>query len=106
MERLNHIIDKHPEVLKHLNKIKRILKDPDLIFREVKHKDTIWIIKKIDNNLKITIKLNTIKHGIDNYKNSIIQMQYIRNREIERNIKINKVKKLFDKNKEDIIEYI
>ena len=105
MERLNHIIDKHPEVLKHLNKIKRILKDPDLIFREVKHKDTIWIIKKIDNNLKITIKLNTIKHGIDKYKNSIIQIQYLDIKRLYKYFKNDKIEKIFDKNKEDIIEY-
>ena len=60
----------------------------------------------MDNNIKITIKLNSIKYGISNYKNSIIQMQYMRNEEIFRNIKTGKITKIWSKEKENIEEKI
>ena len=96
-ERLVHI-QKHPEVLKHIVDIPKILNNPDMIFKEVKREDTIWIIKKIENNIKLTVKLNTVNSENKEYKNSIIQMQYMRDSEINRNIKKGNVIKLFDKN--------
>ena len=60
------------------------------IFKERKHKDTIWLIKKLDNILKITIKLNTVKYG-KKYKNSIIQMQYLDDKRIINYINTNRV---------------
>ena len=95
-ERLEHIKTKHPEVEKYIKEISNIIKQPDMVLKEVKRENTIWIIKKYDNNIKITLKLNTDNNK--NYKNSIIQMQYMRDSEIKRNIKNSKVIKLFDKN--------
>lgn len=95
-ERLEHIKTKHPEVEKYIKEIPNIIKQPDMVLKEVKRENTIWIIKKYDNNIKITLKLNTDNNK--NYKNSIIQMQYMRDSEIKRNIKNSKVIKLFDKN--------
>ncbi len=96
-ERLSHIIDKHPEVLIYLNKIKNILKDPDMVFIQTNKDDTVWVVKKIVDNLKITIKLSTIRVNDLNYKNSIIQMQYMNDKELERNISIGKVKEIYNK---------
>lgn len=59
-------------------------------------KDTIWIVKKLKSNLKITIKLNTIRYEKSFYRNSIIQMQYMHDKEIDRNIANGKVKLIWN----------
>ena len=69
-----------------------------MILQEVKRSDTIWLIKTYDNNVKVTMKLNTTNDK--NMKNSIIQMQFMRDSEIRRNIKKEKVIQIFDKNQE------
>lgn len=98
-DRLEHIKERHPEVEKYINDISKIIKNPDMILREIKREDTIWIIKKVDDNVKITIKLNTDNNK--NYKNSIIQMQKMRDSEINRNIRNEKVTIIFDKNNKE-----
>lgn len=97
-ERINHIIERHPEVEKYISDIPKIIKSPDMILQEVKRSDTIWLIKTYDNNVKVTMKLNTTNDK--NMKNSIIQMQFMRDSEIRRNIKKEKVIQIFDKNQE------
>lgn len=95
-ERIKHIIERHPEVEKYIKDIPNIIENPDLILQETKRDSTIWIIKKIDKNVKITMKLNTTNDK--KLKNSIIQMQFMRDSEIDRNIRNGKVIKIFDKN--------
>lgn len=95
-ERIEHIKERHPEVEKYINDIPKIIKNPDMVLKEVKKEDTIWIIKKVDDNIKITMKLNTANDK--NTKNSIIQMQKMREKELNRNIRNGKVTVLFDKN--------
>ena len=95
-ERINHIKERHPEVEKHIKDIPKIIKNPDMVLQEASRKDTVWIIKKLDKNLKVTMKLNITEDK--NIKNSIIQMQFMRDSEINRNIRNGKVIKLFDKN--------
>ena len=97
-ERLSHIIDKHPEVLIYLNKLSIFFNSPDMVCLQLDKQDTIWIVKKISENLKITIKLSTVKMNDANYKNSIIQMQYMNDKELNRNVSIGKVKVLWSKN--------
>lgn len=92
-----HILEEHPEVIENLNSLNEYINNPDMVLIQNDKKDTIWIIKKINSNLKITIRLNTIKNGRKGYINSIIQMQYMHNIEINRNIKIGKVKILYKK---------
>lgn len=77
--------------------MKDIIENPDIIFIQNDMKDTLWIVKKINKNVKITIKLNTIKYGNKNYKNSIIQMQYMNDKELNRNMLNGKVKILWQK---------
>ncbi len=95
-ERINHIKERHPEVEKHIKDIPKIIKNPDMVLQETNRKDTVWIIKKLDKNVKVTMKLNIAEDK--NIKNSIIQMQFMRDSEINRNIRNGKVIKLFDKN--------
>lgn len=106
MEQLSHIIENHPEVLKHLNKLKYIFKNPDMVLKENNRKDTYWIIKRIDNNLKITLKLNTVKSKNKGYKNSIIQMQYLNEERINKYIISKKTSILFDNSKKNSILFI
>ncbi|MEI3498939.1 MAG: PBECR2 nuclease fold domain-containing protein [Bacilli bacterium] len=98
-DRLKHIKERHPEVEKYINDISKIIKNPDMILKELKREDTIWIMKKMDDNIKLTLKLNTDNNR--NYKNSIIQMQKMRDSEINRNIRNKKVTIIFDKNNKE-----
>ena len=95
-ERIKHITERHPEVEKYIKDVPNIIKNPDLILQETKRDSTIWLIKKIDKNIKVTMKLNTTNDK--NLKNSIIQMQFMRDSEINRSIRNGRVIKIFDKN--------
>ena len=95
-ERINHIKERHPEVEKYIKDVPNIIKSPDLILQETKRDSTIWLIKTFDKNVKVTMKLNTTNDK--KLKNSVIQMQFMRDSEINRNIRNGKVTKLFDKN--------
>ncbi len=95
-ERIKHITERHPEVEKYIKDIPNIIKNPDLILQETKRDSTLWLIKKIDKNIKVTMKLNTTNDK--NLKNSIIQMQFMRDSEINRSIRNGRVIKIFDKN--------
>lgn len=96
-ERISHIKERHPEVLKYINDIPKIIEKPDKVLKETKRDNTIWIIKQMDKNVKVTMKLNTSDNK--NMKNSIIQMQIMRESEVQRNINKGNVIVLFDKNK-------
>ena len=95
-ERIKHIKERHPEVEKYIKDVPNIIKSPDLILQETKRDSTIWLIKTFDKNVKVTMKLNTTNDK--KLKNSVIQMQFMRDSEINRNIRNGKVTKLFDKN--------
>lgn len=97
-ERKQHITERHPDVKEYIENVPEILKQPDMVLKENKRQDTFWLVKKIGENVKVTIKLNT--NNQKDYKNSIIQMQKMRESEIKRNIRNEKVQVLFDKTKE------
>lgn len=63
INRLYHIMDNHPEVLRYVKKLNRLLSDPDCVYVENGKLDTIWVVKNFKNNVKVTIRLNTIKYG-------------------------------------------
>lgn len=98
-ERKRHIIDRHPEVEKYFDNIKDILKNPDRVFKQLDKEDTLWIIKELDDNIKITLKLNATNSIHPNYKNSIIQMQIMKQNRIEKYIQKGKLKELLKKKK-------
>ena len=96
-DRLEHI-KKHPEVLKYLNKIPQILSKPDYVYKQLDKENTLWIVKNIGDNIKITLKLNIINPKGKKYKNSIIQMQVLNQNRINKYEKKGKIEKIFDIN--------
>jgi len=98
-DRLEHL-QKHPEVLKYQSEIPNILKKPDYVYKQLDKDDTLWIVKQMEDNVKITLKLNTpnATEKEKGYKNSIIQMQILKQQRIDNYEKNGKIKKIFDKN--------
>ena len=97
INRLYHIMDNHPEVLRYVKRLNRLLSDPDCVYVENGKLDTIWVVKNFKNNVKVTIRLNIIKYGRKDYKNSIIQMQFLDNKRLENYLNSNRVSKVFAK---------
>lgn len=96
-DRKKHILKEHSEVSEHFDKLNDILNNPDAIYKQVKKEDTIWLVKKIDKNVKLTIKLNTVNNIKEKgFKNSIINMQYMRDSELKRVIKKGSIIDVFD----------
>ena len=94
-----HIIDKHPDVEKYIENISDILQDPDKVFLQLDKEDTLWLIKQLDDEIKVTMKINTPSNIKEKgYKNSIIQMQIMKQNRINNYIEKGKLKQLFDKN--------
>lgn len=98
-DRLEHL-KKHPEVLKYIDKISNILSKPDSVYKQLDKDDTLWIVKQLEDNVKITLKLNTpnSKEKEKGYKNSIIQMQIMQQKRIDKYEINGKIEKLFDIN--------
>ena len=98
-DRLEHI-KKHPEILKYIDKISEVLSRPDYIYKQLDKESTLWLVKQFDDNVKITLKLNTPneKESEKGYKNSIIQMQVLPQKRIDKYEINGKIVKLFDKN--------
>lgn len=95
-ERREHL-KKHPEALKYIESIPNILRDPDYIYKELNKLDTVWIVKQLEDNVKITIKINTPNTNEKGYKNSIIQMQLINQKRLDKYEISGRIEKLFDK---------
>lgn len=96
-DRKKHILKEHLDVSEHFDKLNDILNNPDAIYKQVKKEDTIWLVKKIDKNVKLTIKLNTVNNIKEKgFKNSIINMQYMRDSELKRVIKKGSIIDVFD----------
>lgn len=89
-ERKWHILKRHPEVKPYINKISEILSNPDNVYLETTKENTLWLIKKYDKNVKITLKLQVVKNK--KYKNSIIQMQCISEKRIMKYLENGKIK--------------
>lgn len=95
-ERREHL-KKHPESLKYIESIPNILRDPDYIYKELNKLDTVWIVNQLEDNVKITIKINTPNTNEKGYKNSIIQMQLINQKRLDKYETSGRIEKLFDK---------
>ncbi len=88
-ERIEHIMDRHPEVVQLIKKeFKKIINNPDYIFKDKKNYDTIWVCKKNKKKtgLMLVVKLKLEKNN-SNFENSIITG---RKTNIERYVKSNK----------------
>ena len=93
-------LEKHPEILKYVGDIPKILSNPDSLYIQLDKADTLWLVKQMGENIKITMKLNT-PNATENqkgYKNSIIQMQILKQQRIDKYEQNGKIKKIFDKN--------
>lgn len=66
---------------KYKDKLEDIIKNPDYIIADTKHKETGLIIKKYDKNAVIVLKLNT---STNTRKNSIITIWEIKDKRLER----------------------
>ena len=62
-ERLEHIKERHPEVVDILkNNYIEVVNNPDYVLKDSKNENTIWNIKKIEEkNINIVIKLSVLK---------------------------------------------
>lgn len=94
-ERIEHIKESHSEVEKEIKNIPKILENPNYIYIDNKNENTIWISKIHDEEkyLKMTVKLITDKRS--KFKNSIIQMQYIKEKKISKSIKNKRIRMIF-----------
>ena len=66
---------------KYKEKLNDIIKNPDYIIADSKHKETGLVIKKYDKNIVIVLKLNT---STNTRKNSIITIWEIKDKRLER----------------------
>ena len=87
-ERIEHIKERHEEQYYEIRPfLKEIIEDPDYILKEMKHEDTIILLKEIIQNefrVKVIIKL-AIKE-VKEMKNSIITFWKIRERDYRKTI--------------------
>ena len=97
--RFFHIVENHPEVSKYFKKIKMILKNPDEVYIENNKVNTLWIVKELEDNIKITLKINTIEDINKDYKHSIIQMQLLDKQRIKKYMNNLRISKVFAKEK-------
>ena len=96
-----HIKNKHPEVMTWYDKMSDIISNPDHVYMQLKGKsNTIWLTKQYgENNIKMTVKINTTtlyQRKTLGYKNSIIQMQPLPLKRINKKIEKGEIKELFD----------
>lgn len=91
-ERIEHINKRHPgDYEKYRIYLSNCIKNPDYILEDKENKNTIIILKRIENKrIHIVIKLQTNNRNINKY-NSIITYWQIRERSYKSTIKNNKI---------------
>ncbi|PID67419.1 MAG: hypothetical protein CR959_00335 [Fusobacteriales bacterium] len=93
-ERLEHIKDRHPEIVEILkDNFKSVVEDPDYILKDEKKNNTIWAIKNIkDKKLNLVIKLS-LKNNKEQSKflNSVITGHKLNDDRLEKYLKKNKL---------------
>ena len=70
------------------DELQEIIKNPDYIIEDTKHKETGLVIKKYNRNIVVVLKLNT---SIDNKKNSIITIWEIKEKRLQRYLLTHKI---------------
>ena len=81
-KQIQHINEKRNNVYdKYKNKLANIIKHPDYIIVDTKHKDTGLVIKQFDKNVIVVLKLSTESKKL---KNSIITIWEIKNKRLQR----------------------
>ena len=103
-ERLEHIKERHPEVVDILkNNYIEAVNNPDYVLKDSKNDNTIWNIKKIEEkNINIVIKLSVLKEKEHKrYLNSTITAHEIKNSRLNKYLE--KQKQLYKNQKKGII---
>ena len=81
-KQIQHINEKRNNVYdKYKKKLANIIKHPDYIIVDTKHKDTGLVIKQFDKNVIVVLKLSTESKKL---KNSIITIWEIKNKRLQR----------------------
>ena len=84
-ERRLHIYEGHTkdfEII--MNNIDRVVLNPREVLVDLKNKDTLFLIDKLDkNNLNVVVKLNTT-NSREHPKNSIMTAWIVRNRNLQK----------------------
>ncbi len=84
-ERKLHIYEEHTkdfEII--MNNIDRVVLNPREVLVDLKNKDTLFLIDKLDkNNLNVVVKLNTT-NSREHPKNSIMTAWIVRNRNLQK----------------------
>ena len=99
-ERLEHIKERHPEVVDILkNNYIEAVNNPDYVLKDSKNDNTIWNIKKIEEkNINIVIKLSVLKENEHKrYLNSTITAHEIKTSRLNKYLE--KQKQLYKKDK-------
>ena len=102
-ERLEHIKERHPEVVDILkNNYIEAVNNPDYVLKDSKNDNTIWNIKKIEEkNINIVIKLSVLKENEHKrYLNSTITAHEIKTSRLNKYLE--KQKQLYKKDKKGI----
>lgn len=91
-ERKLHIYNNHRKDFKEImNNIKQTIVNPNEIIEDIQNTDTLMFIRKlVNNNLNVIIKLNTT-NDIKHQKNSIMTAWIIRNKNLKKLEKKNKI---------------
>lgn len=91
-ERKIHIYENHTidyEII--INNVNKTVLQPSEIIEDLKHKDTLFFIGKLDkNSLNVIIKLNTV-NSTEHPQNSIMTAWIIRNSNLKKLRKRNKI---------------
>ncbi len=87
-KQIEHINEERAGVYdKYKNNLKCIIENPDYIIKDPKHIDTGLVIKKINKNLVVVLKLNTSDNS---RKNSIITIWEIKDKRLKRYLETHK----------------
>ncbi len=85
LERLRHILTKHPQDFELLFLYgKMCVEDPDLILQDSKHEKTVFMIKRLrDTNINVILRL-ALQGEDNNLKNSVMTFYRIRDRNLKK----------------------
>ena len=93
-ERYKHVERNHKEDLElYQSRLKEIIEKPDYIVQDIKHNNTIMIIKKMKKenmNVNVIVRL-ILGKDIKKRKNSIMTFYRVRNKNLKKLIKRNKI---------------
>lgn len=92
-ERYLHIIEGHKEdFMIYSNMLSQIIIEPNYILEDYKNQNTVMVIKKVENNNNINVIIRlAIEEDLIHNKNSIMTMYRIREKNLKKLMKKNKV---------------